>query len=85
MTIIRNREELNNYILENSDYNPETNYFSQNKSGECFLIFGYTLASEAFRFVDDEYSLVITDDDYESEIEKQINSENPELEGFKLK
>lgn len=83
--IIKNKEDLEKYIEENGDYNPDTNYFSQNEDGECFVIFGCTHASEAFRFVLTGTNLVVTDDDYSKEIETQTNSENPELEGFKLK
>jgi hypothetical protein len=35
--------------------------------------------------VSDDTALIITDDDYDAEIEKQNNADHPELEGFELK
>jgi len=83
---INNQKELDAYITQHEDHCIDTTYLSQNKeSEECFAICGCTYASEAFRFVDEDYRLIITDSDYASEIDMQVNSEYPELAGFKLK
>ena len=82
LELINDKIELKAFIAENGDYSPETNYISQDrKSGECFAIIGCTHASEAFRFVNEQYRLVVTDD-YSDQIAEQLNSECPELNGF---
>lgn len=83
--IIKNKTDLNNYIAENGDCDADIAYLSMNKEEQCFVICGCTYASEAFRYVNEEFSLVITDDDYEAEIENQMNSDFPEDEYFYLK
>lgn len=82
---INSNNGLENYISENSDYDPEMTYLCQNQAGECFAIYGCTYASEAFMVVDEEFSLVITDEDYQDEIDRQSSADNPELEGFLLR
>jgi len=92
--IINNENDLNKYIEENNDLNSEASYiamrshdagFGENE-GDCFAITGCTYASEAFRFVNDEFSLVISDEDcYSKKIEKQLNSESPSDSPFYLR
>jgi len=85
-TVIKDQKDLDAFIAENGDYEPETNYIAQDReSGECFAITGSTHASEAFRCVNQQYQLVISDDDYYSEkIEEQLNSEFPDMNPFYL-
>ena len=84
--IIKTEAELEKYISENGDFDATLTYLSQhNDTKECFVITGCTYASEAFEFMGDGYSLVITDDDYEAEVNAQLNAKHPELEGFFLR
>lgn len=84
--IISNENDLNRYIEENGDHCTETSYIAMRShdagaleyKGDCFAIIGCTYASEAFRFVNDDFLLVISDEDsYNKKIEKQLNSESP--------
>lgn len=80
---ITSKEELESYISEFGDYEPETNYLSKTEGGDCFIIFGCTYASEAFKAVGEGNSLVITND-YNEEIKAQLSSEFPDMMGFAL-
>lgn len=83
--IIKNKKDLKKYLKNNYDYNPSVTYLAMNEDGECFAIFGCTHATEAIRSLDDTSSLVITSDDYETEIQEQTAAKDPELSGFPLK
>ncbi len=82
ITIIKNKNELNDFIKINGDYAPELTYLSQDENKDCFALFGCSHASEAWKVSD---TLVITANDYQKEINVQSDSENPELAGFKLR
>lgn len=86
LIIIKDKNNLDDYIKQYGDYDPETNYILQDKnSEECFAIIGATYASEAFAHVDDTTQLVISDDSYYTKkIEKQLNSKDPSLNPFYL-
>ena len=78
------KNELNDFTKNNSDCNPELTYLFQNIDSECFALFGCSSASEAFELCQGG-CLVITDENYQDEIQEQTNSEHPELSGFFLK
>jgi len=85
-TIIKNATDLHNYISNYTDYNPDVTYLSCNENDECFAIYGCTYATEAFNFIaGDKFYLVITDDDYSAEIDKQERSDYPEMNGFYMR
>ncbi len=85
--MIKNQKDLAAYITEAGDYQPDAIYIAQDReSDECFAITGCTYVSEAFRFVNDQFQLIISDDDYyQEQIDKQLNSKHPDLNPFYLR
>ena len=80
-TLISNEKDLNAFIEENGDYNPEASFLSV-ADNQCFVITGCTYASEAFKYTD--ALLICTENEYREEIENQLNAKNPELAWFAL-
>jgi len=84
-TIIKNKKELNVFVKQNDDSDPEATYIAMNKKGECFAIFGCTYATESFNALNNDFSLVISDMNYTHEINEQSSSKYPESAPFFLK
>lgn len=86
--IVKNKQDLENYINEFDDFDETKTYLSMRKIDElCFAIFGCMSASEAYKvaLANDDYCLVITDVDHTVDIAKQTENKNPEINGFHLK
>ena len=87
--IIKNEGDLHKYIENEGDLDSEAAYIAMNReTEECFAITGCTYASEAFRCVNDNFCLVISDDAdgyYQDKIIAQLESDNPDLNPFFLR
>lgn len=83
---IKDQKDLDAFISEYDNYNPEVSYISQNvSSGECYAIVGCTHASEAFDFVGDQCRLVVSGCDlHHKQVDEQLNSEYPDMSPFYL-